>query len=116
VPPGGYPDRFPYGQCTWWVAYNRRVTWGGNAGDWLSNARAQGLMTATIPSLGGIAVYEPGNGYSTYGHVAVVIATAAGSYTVSEMNYLGWGRVDTRTVAWPDPQVEGFIPLSGDGG
>src|SRR5439155_13902219 len=33
VPPGGFPDRFPFGQCTWWAAYNRRVTWGGNAGD-----------------------------------------------------------------------------------
>ncbi|MGH7762786.1 MAG: hypothetical protein ACREOY_15430, partial [Candidatus Dormibacteraceae bacterium] len=27
VPPGGYPDRFPYGWCTWWAAYNRHVTW-----------------------------------------------------------------------------------------
>ena len=29
VPSGGYPDRFPYGQCTWWSAYNRDVSWGG---------------------------------------------------------------------------------------
>src|SRR5439155_3282091 len=25
VPAGGYPDHFPFGQCTWWAAYNHRV-------------------------------------------------------------------------------------------
>ena len=57
VPPGGYPDRFPYGWCTWWAAYNRHVTWGGNAGDWLVNARAQGVETSALPSTG--AVVDP---------------------------------------------------------
>jgi len=112
VPPGGFSDRFPYGQCTWWAAYNRHVTWGGNAGDWLLNARAQGVVTAALPSVGAIAVYRPGPGYDPdYGHVAVVIGVAAGLYTVSEMNFIGWARVSTRTVAWPDPHVEGFIPI-----
>jgi surface antigen len=111
VPAGGYPDAFPYGQCTWWVAYNRRVTWGGDARDWLGNARARGVPTSRLPSLGGIVVYRSGGGYSDLGHVAIVIATAPGSYSVSEMNFIGWGQVSTRTVAWPDPQVEGFIPL-----
>jgi surface antigen len=111
VPAGGYPDAFQYGQCTWWAAYNRRVTWGGNAGDWLVNARAQGVPTTQLPSLGAIAVYQPGGGYSQLGHVAIVIATAPGSYSVSEMNFISWGEVSTRTVPWPDPQVAGFIPL-----
>src|SRR5438445_8269395 len=86
VPAGGFPDRFPFGQCTWWAAYNRRVTWGGNAGDWLVNAQAQGVSTSEYPSVGAIVVYRPGGDYSTYGHVAIVIKVTPSSYTVSEMN------------------------------
>ena len=115
VPPGGFPDRFPYGQCTWWAAYNRRVTWSGNAGDWLANAAHQGYATQPAPTPGAIAVYRPSPEYDpAYGHVAVVVAVSGGSYTVSEMNFTGWGRVDTRSIAWPDPHVEGFIPLEED--
>ena len=44
-----------------------------------------------------------------YGHVGIVIAVAPSSYTVAEMNYRGEGVVDQRIVAWPDPDVEGFI-------
>jgi hypothetical protein len=111
VPPGGFPDRFPFGQCTWWAAYNRRVTWGGNAGDWLVNARAQGVATSEYPSVGAIVVYRPGGDYSSYGHVAIVIGVSARSYTVSEMNAPRWGEVSTRVVPWPDWQAQGFIPL-----
>ena len=111
VPAGGFPEHFPYGQCTWWAAYNRAVSWGGNAGDWLANAQAQGVETSSTPSVGAIAVYAPGHGYSGYGHVAVVIALEPGAYTVSEMDFTGWGQVSTRSVPWPDPHLEGFIPL-----
>ena len=113
VPADGFPDRFPYGQCTWWAAYNRHVTWSGNAGDWLVNARVQGVETSALPSLGAIVVYLPGSGYSELGHVAIVIALSSSSYTVSEMNFLSWGEVNTRSVGWPDPHVSGFIPLVG---
>jgi hypothetical protein len=113
IPAGGFPDRFPYGQCTWWAAYNRHVTWSGNAGDWLVNARAQGVETSALPSIGAVVVYLPGSGYSELGHVAIVIALSSTSYTVSEMNFLSWGEVNTRSVGWPDPHVSGFIPLVG---
>jgi hypothetical protein len=112
VPPGGFPNRFPFGQCTWWAAYNRSVTWSGNAADWLANAEAQGVATATIPSVGAIAVFRPGGDYSRYGHVAIVVAVSPAEYTVSEMNAVGWGEVSTRTLRWPDPQARGFIPLA----
>ena len=111
VPQGGFPDAFPYGQCTWWAAYNRQVTWGGNARDWLENAKAQGVATSDYPSVGAIVVYRPGGDYSDYGHVAIVTVVTARSYTVSEMNAPAWGRVSTRVIAWPDPQVQGFIPV-----
>ncbi len=112
VPAGGFPNAFPFGQCTWWAAYNRAVTWNGNAGDWLANAQAQGVATAPVPSIGAIAVFQPGGDYSPYGHVAIVIAVAPAGYTVSEMNAAGWAQVSTRSLAWPDPQAEGFIPLA----
>ena len=111
VPEGGFPDAFPYGQCTWWAAYNRQVTWSGNARDWLTNAKAQGVATSDYPSVGAIVVYRPGGDYSDYGHVAIVTVATARSYTVSEMNAPVWGRVSTRVIAWPDPQVQGFIPV-----
>ena len=111
VPPGGFPGagRFPYGQCTWWAAFNRNVSWNGNGGDWLLNAAAKGYATSATPQYKSIVVYPAGRGYSQYGHVAVVVAVTPTSYTVSEMNYKGLGIVDQRTVAWPDPVVEGFI-------
>jgi surface antigen len=111
VPEGGFPDRFPFGQCTYWAAYNHPVTWNGDARDWLRNAQAQGVGTADLPSVGAVAVYRPGGLYSDYGHVAIVIAVAPSSYTVSEMNAPRWGEVSTRVVPWPDPGVQGFIPL-----
>ena len=111
VPAGGYPDRFPFGQCTWWAAYNHQVSWNGNAGDWLPNAAAQGVPISFRPSIGAIVVYRPSPTYSMFGHVANVIATGPSSYTVSEMNYLAWGAVDVRAISWPDPNVSGFILL-----
>jgi surface antigen len=112
VPPGGFPNHFPFGQCTWWAAHNREVTWNGNAGDWLTSAAALGVPTSAEPSVGAIVVYRPGGHYSRFGHVAIVTATGAGAYTVSEMNAPLWGRVSTRELAWPDPDVLGFIPLT----
>ncbi len=112
VPTDGYPDAFPFGQCTWWAAYNHRVIWNGNAADWLTNAQAQGVATTTAPSVGAIVVYRPGGLYSGYGHVAIVTAVSTRSYTVSEMNAPQWGVVSTRIVPWPDPDALGFIPRS----
>ena len=114
VPEDGFPDAYPYGQCTWWAAYNRRVTWGGNARDWLVNAQAQGIATTEYPSVGAIAVYRPGGHYSSYGHVAIVVAVRRDSYVVSEMNAPHWAEVTTRVVPWPDPAVQGFIPVRAD--
>jgi len=111
VPPDGYPNHFPFGQCTWWAAHNRLVTWNGNARDWLANAQARGVATTGLPSVGAIVVYRPGGTYSAYGHVAIVVAVAPTSYIVSEMNAPQWGKGTTRQIRWPDPEAAGFIPL-----
>ena len=113
VPAGGYPhSTYAWGNCTWWVAYNRLVPpYLGDGWQWLARAAAAGLATWSQPSVGAIVVYRASPGYDVvHGHVAVVIATGPGSFRVSEMNYAGLGVVDERDSPWPDWHVEGFIP------
>jgi hypothetical protein len=111
VPPGGYASWFPWGECTSWAARNHPVSWNGNAYAWFSSARSAGVATSSTPSVGAIVVYAAARPYDPdNGHVAVVTDVGLGTYTVSEMNYKGRGVVDARTVTWPDPHVEGFIP------
>jgi hypothetical protein len=137
VPSGGYPDAFPFGQCTWWAAYNSwAISEYGVGGDadgpgsdsWISSAESrmppgsvQLAAQGGVPAVGEVVVYWPGGSYdATDGHVAVVVAVdpdpAASSgisgYWVSEANFTGLGQVDERHIAWPDPQVRGFILAS----
>lgn len=106
---------WPWGQCTWYVALRRAemgepVTWGGDAWQWLAHAEAQGKPTSSLPLPGAIVVYRRGGPYDPLdGHVALVVAITPTSYTVSEANYYGLGVIDTRSIAWPDPHVAGFI-------
>ncbi len=117
VPPAAatVANGWPWGQCTWYVALRRAemgepVTWGGDAWQWLANAAAQGKPETSIPAPGEIVVYLRGGSYhSRYGHVALVVASWPGGYTVAEANYGGLGVVDTRSIPWPDQQVAGFI-------
>jgi hypothetical protein len=113
VPVAGYPDHFPFGQCTWWAAFNVRVSWWGDAGGWVANARAAGRATSPVPVVHSIVVYGPSPSYSHWGHVGLVLAVGPASFEVSEMNYAdggrGTGTVDQRASPWPDGLVEGFI-------
>jgi peptidoglycan hydrolase CwlO-like protein len=96
---GPLSDDFPWGQCTWYVASLRVVTWSGNAWQWAANAAAQGLPEGPLPQVGAIVVWGPGNGYSDVGHVAYVSAVQSpSSFTVSEGNYEGLGIVDSRQI------------------
>ncbi len=102
---GGSGHRFPYGYCTWYVAQRRYVPWGGNAGAWLANARASGKATGRTPRPGAIMV----SGESRWGHVALVESVSGSSFTVSEMNYSGFGRKSRRTISTNSRVVKGFI-------
>jgi LysM repeat protein len=102
---GGGGHRFPYGYCTWYVAQKRYVPWGGNASSWLVNARASGKPTGRTPRPGAIMV----SGESRWGHVALVESVSGSSFTVSEMNYVGFGRKSTRTISTNSGVVRGFI-------
>jgi peptidoglycan hydrolase CwlO-like protein len=110
VPANGFGNSFPFGQCTWWAAFNHPVGWSGNATDWWANARAQNVPTSQSPSVGAVVVWSAGSDYSVYGHVAIVTQLLdGGSFQVSEMNYYGEGIVDTRMVT-SHQDIEGFIP------
>ncbi len=123
--PAPYPlnyQGFATGQCTWYVATRRRVTWrtpggalGGNAGTWLANARAAGYAVGPAPALGAIAVF----GDTGPGHVAFVVGVApSGAYTVAEANWDYYGpRAPYVDLRWIPPggtgstqeQLLGFI-------
>lgn len=91
---------FPYGFCTYWAAKQYGgVEWGGNANQWLRNAKAYGHAEGKTPKKGAIYV-EPW--LSAWGHVSYVTSVGSnGSFTVSEMNYAGWARVSYRTIGYP---------------
>jgi surface antigen len=109
-PTGLVRHSFPYGQCTYYVATRRVVTWGGNAGTWYDNARAQGYAVGSVPRTGAIMVSFEG---FAAGHVSYIErVNADGSFLISEMNNLslgGWGIVNTRTVIPGTIYIRGYI-------
>lgn len=99
-------NRFPWGYCTWYVASRRGdITWRGNAGTWLAQARAQGRATGRVPAVGAIMVTSE----SWWGHVAIVEAVHGDQVTISEMNYRGFGVVSTRTISNRSGFIKGYI-------
>ena len=101
----GTGHAFPYGYCTWYVAQRRYVPWGGNAGTWLYNAKAQGYATGRTPRPGAIMVSSE----SWWGHVAIVEKVAGNIITISEMNYKGWAKRSTRVLDATSRVIKGFI-------
>lgn len=98
-------NSFPYGYCTWYVASRRNVPWNGNAWQWYGNAIASGYAVGRVPTAGAIMVtWESG-----VGHVALVESVSGGSFTVSEMNYVGWGIQSSRTISTSSVPLIGFI-------
>ena len=96
----GY-NGYDYGYCTWWVAHLRAQAGNpvpsnlGNASTWAVRAAAFGLPTGSTPRVGAAVVTSTRGA----GHVAYVTAVNAdGTITISEMNHIGWNKVDTRTI------------------
>jgi len=107
----GSPSLFEWGNCTWWVAQRRAVTWLGNGGEWYANARAQGYAVGDRPLPGAILVRQSASA-GGYGHVAYVESVDGTSFTVSEMNVNGLGQLTTRTyntVSDPPPGLIGYV-------
>lgn len=97
---------FPWGYCTWYVATKVHVPWGGNAKNWLANAKAYGAVIGNEAAVGAIVVTTDNK---RYGHVALVTAVDDTGFTVSEMNYEKFGRVNSRWIPKGSKIIRGFI-------
>jgi surface antigen len=103
---GGGGGNFPYGYCTWYANSRHSAPPGaGNAWTWFGAAQAAGWATGYSPAPGAIMVtWESG-----YGHVAIVDSVHGGSFTVSEMNYAGFGVISSRTITTSSVPLIGFV-------
>ena len=106
----GQSHSFPFGQCTWWVAQKRAIPAWGHAKNWLSNAERHGFLTCRgrycIPKVGAVIIVK---GSPIFGHVAYVEKVRGNQVTFSEMNNIGWGRVNYRTVTVGSHKIIGYI-------
>ncbi len=104
---GGKNHIFPWGQCTYYASLKRGgVPWGGNAKNWLANAKAYGAKEGKTPVVGAIVVT---NENRRYGHVAYVEKVDGNKFMISEMNYNGLGKISTRWLTVGDSVIKGFI-------
>lgn len=99
------PNRFPWGYCTYYVASKRYIPWNGNAWQWYGNAIGYGVATGGTPVPGAVMVTWE----SYVGHVAYVESVNGSTFTVSEMNYAGYGRISRRTISTGSVPLIGFI-------
>lgn len=95
APSHGGSNTYSYGYCTWYVKNQRPDIsnhWGNAGYNWISEAKADGYATGSVPQPGAIAV--------TGGHVAIVDFVSNGKPHISEMNYGGGvGVIHHRTVS-----------------
>ena len=99
------PNRFASGHCTWYVAKERKITWRGNAEDWLDNSLEQGYEISNEPRKGDILVED----LSYWGHVSLVTKVHKSFFVVSEMNYGGLYVKTTRGIRRDSGRIRGFI-------
>ncbi|HRI35749.1 MAG TPA: CHAP domain-containing protein [bacterium] len=100
---------FVWGNCTYFVAMNKTVTWRGNAKEWLRNAAKQGVPTGSVPATGAIVVFN-GHGYNPYyGHVGIVLEVHDDYIIVKDMNYRALNEVTVRKVLKNEAAIKGYI-------
>jgi len=104
-------NTYPAGYCTYWV--KQMASWwpnaAGNAAQWFGYAKSHNMSVGQTPQVGSIAVWDTFS--SGQGHVGYVTNVAPnGTFTVSEMNWNGFGVTDNRTVnPQNNPHFLGFI-------
>lgn len=100
---------FAPGNCTWYVAQYKTVSWRGNANQWLRNAKAAGVKTGKNPVPWAI-VQLSGRGYNRYyGHVGIVADVTDDHIIVKDMNYRGLYEVTIRKIPRDDVTIDGYI-------
>lgn len=106
----GQSHKYPYGYCTWWVAQKRAIPGWGHAKNWLDNAIASGFKVCRgsycIPQVGAVISVKGAPGY---GHVGYVEKVKGDKVIFSEMNYIGFGRMNYRSLKIGDPAIKGYI-------
>lgn len=105
----GKGNKFAWGNCTYFVANHKNVTWRGNANAWLRNAAAAGVPTGNNPAPGAIISFA-GSGYNPYyGHVGLVVDVDGDSVVVKDMNYRRLNEVTIRRISRNDSSIRGYI-------
>lgn len=100
---------FAWGNCTYYVAMHKNVTWRGNANQWLRNAAAAGVPTGKAPAVGAI-ISLSGRGYNPYyGHVGIVAGIEGNDIIVKDMNYRRLNEVTIRKIPKTDSAIKGYI-------
>lgn len=103
-------DSYDFGECT--AGACAAASWIpdglGNGGEWSANAPAHGIMVTDVPTVGAVVSYCPGDGYSPFGHCALVTQVYPdGTFQVYEMNYVAFDQYDSRRSTIND--VCGFL-------
>ncbi len=105
----GWSSWFAWWNCTWYVAQYKKVTWRGNANQWMANARAAWKATWSSPSVWAIVSFN-GRWYNPrYGHVWIVTWVSWGEIIVSDMNYRRLNEVTYRKVSINDRSIQWYI-------
>lgn len=109
---GGH--KFPWGQCTWYVATRRYVPWSGHAKQWMVNAQAYGFQVcwgSDCPPQEGAVISLKDGGWAAirYGHVAYVEKVTNSTITISEMNRIGLGVRSVRVLPRDSWLINGYI-------
>lgn len=105
----GKGNKFAWGNCTYFVANHKNITWRGNANAWLRNAAAAGVATGNIPTPGAIISFQ-GSGYNPYyGHIGLVVDLDGNDLVIKDMNYRRLNEVTIRRVSKDDPAIRGYI-------
>jgi LysM repeat protein len=100
---------FVWGNCTWYVAQYKSVSWRWNANQWLKNAKAAWVKTGQIPVPGSIVQFS-GRGYNRYyGHVGIVADVTDDHIIIKDMNYRSLYEVTIRKVPRDDVTIDGYI-------
>lgn len=102
----GVNHLFPKGYCTYYVATRMKITFGGNAKNWLANARASGYVVGNAPAPRSAVVTTDSR---RYGHVAYVEEVTETAILVSEMNFEHFNRVDQRWIPINSSSIRGYI-------
>jgi len=106
----GQSHSYPYGQCTWWVAQKRAIPSWGNANTWINNAAASGYRVCLgrycPPQIGAVIYLK---GHRVYGHVGYVERIEGDQVIFSEMNYLGLGVHNLRSLSVMSSLIQGYI-------